>query len=114
MAVLIHQAPPDTAKALVKSDNDWPNQHRDLSSSCNKSSAIAEKADHCVCLLLADRRHPHIDMGQKNLGRAAVPLWVGGAGWRITADVWGISVSSTLHFLNVPPSLHTPVSSRQV
>ena len=25
-----------------------------------KSSAIAEKADRCVCLLLADRRHPYI------------------------------------------------------
>jgi len=26
----------------------------------NKSSAIAEKADRCICLLLADRRHPYI------------------------------------------------------
>jgi len=26
----------------------------------NKSSAISEKADRYVCLLLADRRHPYI------------------------------------------------------
>ena len=26
----------------------------------HKSSAIAEKADRCICLLLADRRHPCI------------------------------------------------------
>jgi len=26
----------------------------------NKSSAIAEKADRCVCLLLADWRHPYV------------------------------------------------------
>jgi len=33
----------------------------------NKSSAIAQKADRCVCLLLADRRHPYCDFGYLKL-----------------------------------------------
>ena len=42
-----------------------------------KSSAIAEKADRCICLLLADRRHPYIDMGSKNGEGCCAPL----GGW---------------------------------
>jgi len=35
-------------------------QHNTNNDDINKSSAIADKADHCVCLLLADRQHLYI------------------------------------------------------
>jgi len=82
----------------------------------NKSSAIAEKADRCVCLLLADRRHPHIDMGQKKWGGLLCPLgWVqlnGGLLLMFGEYLHHQHYRSDQHFLNVPSSLRRPVSSQ--
>jgi len=81
-----------------------------------KSSAIAEKDDHCVCLLLADRQHPYIDMGQKNWGGLLCPFgWVeldGGLLLMFGEYLYHRHYGGDQHFLNLPSSLRRPVSSQ--
>jgi len=82
----------------------------------NKSSAVAEKADRCVCLLLADRRHPYIDMGRKYWGGLLCPFgWVeldGGLLLMFGEYLYHRRYGGDQHLLNVPSSLCRPVSSQ--
>jgi len=88
----------DSNTSLVLTTEDRKSLFTRLKSGSERKQQLSYRRDSWPLRLAASGRqttsiHRH---GPKKLGRAAVPLWVGGAGWRITADVRRISVSSTL------------------